>query len=163
MDTPLSATGREGGDMFKSFKEFAFKGSVIDLAVGLMIGAAFGAIVTSFVNNLINPLVGAIVGKTDLANMFIAIPPGDFRTAAGAQSSGSIVFTYGAFLNSVVNFLVVALVLFAIVSAVNRFRKKEEELIDKECPYCLTQVPCKATRCPACTSELEDGSSLAAS
>jgi large conductance mechanosensitive channel len=95
------------------------------------------------------------VGKTNLANMFVAIPPGDFKTAAGAQSSGSIVFTYGAFLNSVVNFLVVALVLFLIVSAVSRFRKKEEEAIDKECPFCLTLVPCKATRCPACTSQLD--------
>ncbi len=148
--------------MFKSFKEFAFKGSVIDLAVGLMIGAAFGGIVTSFVNNLINPLVGAIVGKTDLVNMFVAIPPGDFKTAAGAQAAGSIVFTYGAFLNSVVNFLVVALVLFLIVSAANRFRKKEEEAVDKECPYCLTLVPCKATRCPACTSQLGEGQSRVA-
>lgn len=140
--------------MLKSFKEFAFKGNVIDLAVGLVIGAAFGSIVTSFVNNLINPLVGAIVGKTDLANMFIAIPQGDFRTAAGAQASGAIVFSYGAFLNAVVNFLIVAFVLFLVVSAVNRFRKKEEAAIDKQCPYCLTLVPCAATRCPACTSEL---------
>lgn len=140
--------------MFKSFREFAFKGNVIDLAVGLVIGAAFGAIVTSFVNNLINPLVGAIVGKTDLVNMFVAIPPGNFKTAAGAQAAGAVVFSYGAFLNAVINFLIVALVLFVIVSAVNRVRKKEEEAIDKECPYCLTMVPCKARRCPACTSEL---------
>ena len=140
--------------MFKSFREFAFKGNVIDLAVGLIIGAAFGSIVTSFVNNLINPLVGAVVGKTDLVNMFVAIPPGDFRTAAGAQAAGAVVFSYGAFLNAVINFLIVAFVLFLIVSAANRFRKKEEEAIDKECPYCLTQVPCRATRCPACTSEL---------
>jgi large conductance mechanosensitive channel len=151
---PLSASRREGGTVFKSFKEFAFKGNVIDLAVGLVIGAAFGSIVSSFVNNLINPLVGAIVGKTDLANMFVAIPPGDFKTAAGAKTAGAIVFSYGAFLNAVINFLIVAFVLFLIVSAVNRFRKKEEEAIDKECPYCLTLVPCKATRCPACTSEL---------
>jgi large conductance mechanosensitive channel len=140
--------------MFKGFKEFAFKGNVIDLAVGLAIGAAFGAIVTSFVNNLINPLVGAIVGRTDLANMFIAIPPGNFKTAAGAQASGAVVFTYGAFLNAVVNFLIIAFVLFLVVSAVNRFRKHEEERVDKECPYCLTLVPLAATRCPACTSEL---------
>jgi len=140
--------------MLKAFKEFAFKGNVIDLSVGIVIGAAFSAIVTSFVNNIINPIVGAIVGKTDLANLFIAIPAGNYRTAAAAQASGAAVFTYGAFLNAVVNFFIVALILFAIVQAVNRFRRVEEESADKPCPYCLTEVPKAATRCPACTSEL---------
>ena len=139
--------------MLKGFKEFAFKGNVIDLAVGLAIGAAFGAIVTSFVNNLINPLVGAIVGKTNLANMFVAVPPGDYSTVAAAKSAGAVVFTYGAFLNAVINFLAIAFVLFLVVSAVNKFRRAEEEAVDKECPYCLTLIPCGATRCPACTSD----------
>ncbi len=139
--------------MFKAFKEFAFKGNVIDLAVGLAIGAAFGAIVTSFVNNLINPLVGAVTGKTNLANMFVAIPPGEYATVSEAKMSGAVVFTYGAFLTAVINFLAIAFVLFLVVSAANRFRRAEEAAADKECPYCLTLIPCGATRCPACTSE----------
>ena len=139
--------------MFKAFKEFAFKGNVIDLAIGIVIGAAFGAIITSFVNNIVNPLVGALIGKTDLANLFIAIPPGSYKTAAGAQAAGAAVFTYGAFLNAVVNFFIVALVLFLVVEAVNKFRKKEEAT-EKDCPYCLTLIPKAATRCPSCTSEI---------
>lgn len=140
--------------MFKAFKEFAFKGNVIDLAVGIVIGAAFTAIVNSFVTNIINPIVGALVSKTDLANLFVAIPPGDYKTAVQAQAAGAAVFTYGAFLNAVLNFFIVAFVLFLVVQAANRFRKAEEESTDRPCPYCLTEVPKAATRCPACTSDL---------
>jgi large conductance mechanosensitive channel len=139
--------------MFKEFKEFAFKGSAIDLAVGIVIGAAFGAIVKAFVDNLINPVVGVFVGKTDLANFYVAIPPGNYATVKAAQDAGAAVITYGAFLTAVLNFFIVASVLFLVVKAVNRFRAKEEAT-EKECPYCLTLVPCKAVRCPACTSDI---------
>ena len=126
--------------MFKEFKEFAFKGDVVDLAIGIVIGAAFGAIVKSLVDNIINPLVGALVGgKAALDGLAVNI--------------GAVKFTYGAFLGAVLNFLIVALVLFLVVKAVNRFRKAEEAT-DRACPHCLTMVPKAATRCSACTSEL---------
>jgi large conductance mechanosensitive channel len=145
--------------MWKEFKEFAFKGSVIDLAIGIVIGAAFGAIVKSLIDSFINPLVGLILGKTDLANLFVAIPAGDYKTAAGAQAQGAVVFTYGAFLNAALNFLLIALVLFLVIKAVNRFRRTEETT--KPCPFCTTDIPIAATRCPACTSELGAGAHTA--
>ena len=127
--------------MFKEFKEFAFKGDVVDLAIGIIIGAAFGGIVKSFVDNIINPLVGAVLGgKSALDGLAVNI--------------GAVKFTYGAFLGAVLNFLIVAFVLFLVVKAVNRFRKAEESTV-RECPKCLTTVPKAATRCPACTSELQ--------
>jgi large conductance mechanosensitive channel len=126
--------------MFKEFKEFAFKGDVIDLAVGIVIGAAFTAIVKSLVDNLINPLIGAIFG-------------GKSALDALAFSIGTVRFTYGAFLGAILNFLIVAFVLFLIVKAANRFRKAEEST-ERACPHCLTLVPKAATRCPACTSEI---------
>jgi large conductance mechanosensitive channel len=126
--------------MFKEFKEFAFKGDVVDLAIGIVIGAAFSAIIKSFVDNLINPIVGALLG-------------GKHALDGLAISMGPIKLTYGAFLSSVFNFLIVAFVLFLVVKAVNRFRKAEEAT-DRDCPYCLTSIPKAATRCPSCTSEV---------
>jgi large conductance mechanosensitive channel len=126
--------------MFKEFKEFAFKGDVVDLAIGIVIGAAFSAIIKSFVDNLINPIVGALLG-------------GKHALDGLALSMGPIKLTYGAFLSAVFNFLIVAFVLFLVVKAVNRFRKAEEAT-DRDCPYCLTSIPKAATRCPSCTSEV---------
>ena len=126
--------------MFKEFKEFAFKGDVVDLAIGIVIGAAFSAIIKSFVDNLINPIVGALLG-------------GKHALDGLAISMGPIKLTYGAFLSSVLNFLIVAFVLFLVVKAVIRFRKAEEAT-DRDCPYCLTSIPKAATRCPSCTSEV---------
>ena len=134
------APSTEEGQMLKEFKEFALKGDVLDLAVGIVIGAAFTAIVKAFVDNLINPIVGAVVGgKHALDGLAVAMGP--------------IKLTYGAFLSAVVNFLIVAFILFLVVKAANRFRK-QEEATDRECPYCLTLIPKAATRCPACTSEV---------
>lgn len=128
--------------MFKEFKESAFKGDVADLAVGIVIGAAFGSIVKSFVDNLVNPLMGLLGGgKSALDGLAIRITP-------------NVALTYGAFLSAVLNFLIVALVLFVVVKAINRFRK-QEEATDRACPYCLTLVPKAATRCSACTSQLQ--------
>jgi len=127
--------------MLKEFKEFAFKGNVVDLAIGLVIGAAFGAIVTSFVNNIINPIVGLVGGgKKALDGLAITVSP-------------TVSIQYGAFLSAIVNFLIVAFVLFLVIKAVNRFRAAEESA-ERECPFCVTLVPKAATRCPACTSEL---------
>lgn len=128
--------------MFKEFKEFAFKGDVADLAVGIVIGAAFSGIVKSFVDNLINPLMGLLGGgKSALDGLALRITP-------------TVALTYGAFLSAVLNFLIVAFVLFLVVKAINRFREAEEAT-DRACPRCLTMVPKAATRCSACTSELE--------
>jgi large conductance mechanosensitive channel len=127
--------------MFKDFKEFAFKGDVVDLAVGIVIGAAFGGIVKSFVDNLINPLIGLLGGgKSALDGLSVHITP-------------EVAITYGAFLSAVLNFLIIAVALFLVIKAVNKFRKAEEA-VDRPCPYCLTEIPKAATRCPSCTSEV---------
>jgi large conductance mechanosensitive channel len=127
--------------MFKDFKEFAFKGDVVDLAVGIVIGAAFGAIVKSLVDNLINPLIGLLGGgKSALDGLAVHITP-------------TVAITYGAFLSAVLNFLIIAFALFLVIKAVNKFRKAEEAT-DRPCPYCLTEIPKAATRCPSCTSEV---------
>ena len=127
--------------MLKEFKEFAFKGNVVDLAVGLVIGAAFGSIVTSFVNNIINPLVVLVGGGAKaLDGLAITLTP-------------TVAIRYGAFLSAVVNFLIVASVIFLVIKAANRFRTAEEST-ERECPYCLTLVPKAARRCSSCTSEL---------
>ena len=127
--------------MLKEFKEFAFKGNVVDLAIGLVIGAAFSSIVTSLVSNIINPIVGLIGGgKKALDGLVITVTP-------------TVSIHYGAFLSAVMNFLIVATALFLVIKAVNRFRTAEES-VERECPYCLTLVPKAATRCSSCTSEL---------
>jgi len=127
--------------MFKEFKEFAFKGDVVDLAIGIVIGAAFGGIIKSFVDNIINPIIGMIGGgKAALGALSIHVTP-------------TVAITYGAFLSAILNFMIVAFALFLIVKSVNRFRKAEEAT-ERECPQCLTLVPKAATRCSACTSEL---------
>lgn len=127
--------------MFKEFKEFAFKGDVADLAVGIVIGAAFTAIVKSFVDNLINPLLGLMGGgKSALDGLALHITP-------------SVTLNYGAFFSAVLNFFIVAFALFLVVKAINRFRT-QEEATERACPHCLTMVPKAATKCSACTSEL---------
>ncbi len=129
--------------MLKEFKEFIMKGNVIDLAVAFIMGAAFGAVVASLVKDIIMPLIAAIVGKPDFSALAFTI--------------GSSAITYGNFLNAVVNFLIVALAMFAIVKAANARKKPAPAAAPttKECPYCLSTVPLKATRCPNCTSELK--------
>lgn len=127
--------------MLKEFREFAFKGDVIDLAVGIVIGAAFGGIVKSFVDNLINPLVGLLGGgKAALDGLAI-------------QVTSDVAIKYGSFLSALVNFLIVAFAIFLVVKAVNRFRRAEEATT-RECPYCLAEIPKIATRCSSCTSEV---------
>jgi large conductance mechanosensitive channel len=130
--------------MLKEFRDFAFKGDVVDLAVGIVIGAAFGAIVKSFIDNLINPLIGLLGGgKSALDGLAVHLTP-------------AVSLSYGAFLSAVLNFTVIALVLFLVIKGVNRFRKAAEAT-DHPCPFCLTSIPKAATRCPSCTSELVAG------
>jgi len=148
--------------MLKEFKEFAMKGNVIDMAVGIIIGAAFGTIVKSLVSDLIMPPIGLLLGNVDFTNLFVVIKQGvsagPYASLDAAQKAGAVTINYGAFINTVVSFLIVAFCVFILVKNINLLKKKEEappaEPTTKECPFCLSTVPLKATRCAFCTSEL---------
>ena len=145
--------------MLKEFKEFALKGNVMDLAVGVVIGAAFGKIVTSLVNDIITPLIGLLLGKVDFTNLFISLNGEHFNTLEEARKSGVATLNYGLFLNSVIDFIIIAFSIFIVIKQLNRFKRKQEVVkapeTTKECPHCITSIPVKATRCPNCTSMLE--------
>ena len=140
----------------KEFREFAVKGNVVDMAVGIIIGAAFGKIVSSFVDELLNPLLGLLLGKVDLANLYVSLNGQTYASLAAAKEAGAPVLAYGLFLNNIVNFLIVAFAIFLLVRAANRFKEPTEAApaTTRDCPYCLMPVPIKATRCGHCTSAL---------
>jgi large conductance mechanosensitive channel len=142
--------------MFKEFKEFAVKGNVMDMAVGIIIGAAFGKIVASLVDDVILPPLGLLLHHVDFSNLFITLGGGDFPTVAAAKAAGAPTLNYGLFLNSVLDFLIVGIVVFIMVKQINRWKKAPAPAIPntRDCPYCLTPIPLKATKCPACTSQL---------
>jgi large conductance mechanosensitive channel len=152
--------------MLKEFKEFVLRGNVVDLAVGVIIGAAFGAIVTSLVNDVIMPPIGLLLGDVDFADLFILLkqgaPAGPYATLADAQAAGAVTINYGMFVNAVVYFIIVALVIFLLIRAVNRMQREEEaapaEPTTKACPYCRSTIDIQAVRCPHCTSDLSAGS-----
>jgi len=143
--------------MWKEFKEFAMRGSVIDLAVGIIIGAAFGAIISSLVKDIIMPPIGLLLGKINFADLYINLTNTTYPSLKAAQDAGAATINYGLFINSIVNFLLVAVALFFVIKGVNSMKRPAPAAVPdtKECPYCLTKVPVKATRCPACTSELK--------
>ncbi|MGE5474158.1 MAG: large conductance mechanosensitive channel protein MscL [Ignavibacteriales bacterium] len=145
--------------MWKEFKEFAMKGNVIDLAVGVIIGGAFGKIVSSLVSDVITPLIGLLLGKLDFTNLFIALGNGNFKTLADAKKAGVATLNYGLFLNNILDFLIVAFSIFIVIRQINRFSKKKEQEPEpakiKECKYCFSEIHIDASRCPHCTSELE--------
>ena len=146
--------------MWKDFKKFAFKGNVMDLAVAVIIGGAFGLIVKSLVNDIIMPLVGKLLGNTDFANLFVVLGDGSFETLADAQAAGVATLNYGLFINTLINFVIIALSIFLIVKLMEKAKKKEEPApaaapITKNCPYCKTDISIEATKCPNCTSTLE--------
>ncbi len=145
--------------MLKDFKEFVMRGNVLDLAVGVIIGAAFGKIVTALVNDVIMPPIGMALGKVDFSNLFLNLSGKPYDTLAAAKAAGAPVIAYGAFLNSVLEFVIIAFCVFAIVQAFQRLQRKPaaeqaKETTTKNCPYCISVVPLAATRCPSCTSEL---------
>ncbi len=142
--------------MFKEFKEFAMRGNVLDMAVGIIIGAAFGRIITSFVNDVLMPPIGLILGKVDFSSLFVNLSGTAYPTLADAKKAGASVIAYGAFLNTILDFLIVAFVIFMLIRQVNRLKKPAPaaEPTTKDCPYCLSAVPLKATRCGHCTSQL---------
>jgi large conductance mechanosensitive channel len=143
--------------MLKEFKEFAMRGSVIDLAVGVVIGAAFGKIVTSLVDDVIMPPIGQLVGHVDFSNLFIALGRGHYESLADAKAAHVATLNYGMFVNNVVNFLIVAFTIFIVVYQVNRWTKKPAPPAaptTKDCPQCTMAIPIAAKRCPQCTSQL---------
>ncbi|MDY0087413.1 MAG: large-conductance mechanosensitive channel protein MscL [Coriobacteriia bacterium] len=145
--------------MLKEFREFAVRGNAVDLAVGLIIGAAFGAIVNSLVEDIFMPVLGLIMGKVDFSQLFFVLrqgdPAGPYTTVDAAVKAGAVTLNYGVFINAIVSFIVVAFAMFMLVKAMNKLNRAEEAAAEtKNCPHCLTAVPIDATRCPACTSEL---------
>lgn len=150
--------------MLGEFKKFAMRGNVVDMAVGIIIGGAFGTIVKSLVADVIMPPIGLLVGGVDFSDLFITlkegVDPGPYATLASAQEAGAVTISYGLFFNAVASFLIVAFAVFLLVRGINRLQAEEEKPAagptDKECPYCLSKIALKATRCPQCTSELAD-------
>jgi len=149
--------------MLKEFKEFAMRGNVIDMAVGIVIGAAFGTIVKSLVSDIIMPPIGLLLGNVDFANLFAVLKQsetlaGPYASLADAQAAGAVTINYGVFINTIISFIVIAFAIFMVIRNMNKLKKKEEappaEPTTKDCPYCLTSIPIKATRCPNCTSKL---------
>ncbi len=142
--------------MLKEFRDFALRGNVIDLAIGVIIGAAFGKIVTSFVTDILMPPFGLIFGKVDFTNLFISLTGVKYKTLADAQAAGAPTINYGLFLNNVIDFLIIAFVIFLVISAINRMHKPAPAAapITKTCPQCATEIPIQAKRCPNCTSQI---------
>ncbi|MBN2149253.1 MAG: large-conductance mechanosensitive channel protein MscL [Anaerolineales bacterium] len=145
--------------MLKEFKEFAMRGSVLDLAIGLIIGGAFGKIVTSFVNDILMPPIGLLLGKINFTDLFITLSGEKFTTLADAQANGAVTWNYGIFISAIVDFLIVAFVIFLLVRQINKMKAQPAPApaapTTKECPYCFTTIPIQAKRCPHCTSDLE--------
>jgi large conductance mechanosensitive channel len=142
--------------MIKEFREFAMRGSVLDLAIGVIIGAAFGKIVTSFTNDILMPPIGMLLGKMDFSNLFVALNGQSYPSLAAAKEAGAATLNYGAFINTLIDFLIIAFALFLVVRAINRMQRHPEKAAPetRECPYCLSVIPVKATRCPNCTSDV---------
>ncbi len=151
--------------MLKEFKEFAMRGNVIDMAVGIIIGAAFGTIVTSLVQDVIMPPIGLLLGNVDFSNIFIVLKEGKvagpYASVATAKAAGAVTINFGVFINTIISFVLVAFAVFFLVRTINKMRRQEEAPpaapITKDCLYCFSSIPIKATRCPNCTSELKAG------
>lgn len=145
--------------MLKEFKEFAMRGNVLDMAIGIIIGAAFGRIISSIVNDILMPPIGLLLGRVDFSNLFVNLSGGTYSSMAAAKAAGAATINYGLFLNTVIDFLIVAFVIFLLIRQINRFKRQPAAAqvtpTTKDCQYCLSTIPLKATRCPYCTSELK--------
>lgn len=144
--------------MLKEFKEFALRGNVMDMAIGIILGGAFGKIVSSFVKDVLMPPLGLLLGKVDFANLFLDLSGKGYASLAAAREAGAPVIAYGTFINTVVDFVFIAFAIFLVVKQMNRLKKQEEAPAaaptTKKCPYCLMEIPIEATRCGHCTSQL---------
>ena len=151
--------------MLKEFREFAVRGNVVDMAVGIIIGGAFGTLVKSLVSDVLMPPLGLLIGGADFSDFFVVLregtkAPGPYATLAGAQQAGAVTLSYGLFINTIISFVIVAFAVFMLVKGINRLRREHEETppaepTTKTCPYCFSVIPVNATRCPQCTSELK--------
>lgn len=145
--------------MLKEFKEFAMRGNVLDMAIGIIIGAAFGKIVTSLVNDLLMPPLGLLIGQVDFSSLFINLSGQHYASLAEAKAAGAATINFGVFLNTVIDFVLVAFAVFLLVKQINRLKRQPEALptvpTTRECPYCLSVIPIKAVRCPHCTSDVK--------
>lgn len=145
--------------MFKEFKEFAMRGNVVDMAVGIIIGAAFGKIVSSIVSDVIMPPIGLLLGKVDFGSLFVSLSGQHYASLAEAKAAGAATINYGLFINTIIDFVIVAFVLFLIIRQMNRMKRAPVPApaipTTKECPHCYSVISLKATRCPQCTSELK--------
>jgi large conductance mechanosensitive channel len=150
--------------MFKEFKEFAMRGNVLDMAVGIIIGGAFGTIIKSMVDDVIMPPIGLALGRVDFSNLFVVLKEGGkaaapYASVADARAAGAVTINYGLFINSVVSFVIVAFCVFLIIRTMNRLRREEAappvEPTTRDCPYCCSAIPLQAIRCPQCTSEVK--------
>jgi large conductance mechanosensitive channel len=143
--------------MWKEFREFAMRGNVIDLAVGIVIGAAFGRIVSSFVNDILMPPLGLLLGQVDFSNLFVNLSSTSYKSVAEAKAAGAATLNYGLFINSVIDFIIVAFAIFLMLRGINKLHRPPAPPAPTThpCPYCLTAIPLQATRCPACTSPVE--------
>ncbi len=149
--------------MLKEFKEFAMRGNVLDMAVGIIIGAAFGTIVNSLVQDVIMPPIGLLLGNIDFSNIFLVLKegkvPGPYETVSAAKTAGAVSMNIGIFINTIISFIIIAFSVFLLVKSVNKLKRQQEAPppvpTTKECIYCFSTIPIKATRCPNCTSELK--------
>ena len=142
--------------MLKEFKEFAMKGNVLDMAVGIIIGAAFGKIITSFVSDVLMPPLGKLLGNMDFSGLFINLSDQEFATLAEAKEAGAATINYGIFFNTIIDFIIVAFAIFLLIRQVNKMKRQPPPAPPntKDCPFCVSSVPIKASKCPNCTSEL---------
>ena len=149
--------------MFKDFKEFAMRGNVVDMAVGIVIGAAFGTIVKSFVDDVLMPPIGLLLGNVDFSNLFITLKEGSkaagpYASLSAAKAAGAVTLNLGIFINTIISFTIIAFAVFLVIKGINRMKREKEvppaEPITKECPFCFTNIPVQASRCPHCTSQL---------
>lgn len=145
--------------MFREFKEFAMRGNVVDMAVGIIIGAAFGKVVTSVVNDILMPPIGLLLGRLDFSNLFINLSESPYASLAEAKAAGAATVNYGVFTNTVVDFVIVAFAIFLLIKQVNRIQRPQERPAlaptTKECPHCLSAIPLRATRCAHCIADLK--------
>jgi large conductance mechanosensitive channel len=145
--------------MLKEFKEFIMRGNVVDLAVAVIIGGAFGKIISSFVEDVLMPPIGLALGNVDFSNLFVNLSGKDFPSVAAAKAAGAATLNYGIFFNHLINFLIIAFAIFILLKQINRLQRPAGEPVaaptTKDCPYCLSTVPLKATKCAHCTSELK--------
>lgn len=145
--------------MFKEFREFAMRGNVVDLAIGIIIGGAFGKIVSSFVSDVLMPPVGLLIGKVDFSNLFIVLSSRSYATLQEAKAAGAATINYGIFLSTILDFILVAFAVFLLIKQINRMKREAPAAppppSTKECPFCFSAISLKATRCPQCTAELK--------